>query len=267
MCSDGSSATATATSTCGAVERSASRGAPSLVPGADPDDPLAHDREFLAAHALTRLVSHGHVAEHPSTPEVVVLIDEKSLLFGEHAATASELHDGTRVDIDMVRRLCCEAIVTAVVGSTDGKVPLNVGRQARTATHAQRRVLRAIYRTCAIDSCTTRFDWCVVHHIWFWELDGLTDLANLIPLCHRHHHLVHDAGWRLTLDAHDRTLTFARPDGTIHTRSRPPGPAPPGSQPAAARRRAAVDPGGATTSECEPAAVGRRRRTSSTTAA
>ncbi|CAN5885332.1 hypothetical protein BH24ACT6_BH24ACT6_19010 [soil metagenome] len=134
MCSDGASTTATATSTRGAVERSASRSAPSLVPGADPDDPLAHDREFLAAHALTRLVAHGHVAKHPSTPEVVVLIDETSLLFGEHAATVSELHDGTRVDIDMVRRLCCEATVTAVVVSADGTVPLNVGRQARTAT-------------------------------------------------------------------------------------------------------------------------------------
>jgi len=52
-------------------------------------------------------------------------------------------------------------------------------------------------------------------------------LANLVPLCHRHHHLVHDAGWHLHLDRRDRTLTFTRPDGTIHSQTRPPGLRPP----------------------------------------
>jgi hypothetical protein len=43
------------------------------------------------------------------------------------------------------------------------------------------------------------------------------------PLCSRHHHLVHELGWRLDL-APDRTLTISQPDGTIvaETRPRPP---------------------------------------------
>ncbi len=42
-----------------------------------------------------------------------------------------------------------------------------------------------------------------------------TDLDNLLPLCSRHHHLVHEGGWTLTLRA-DRTTVWCRPDGTIH---------------------------------------------------
>jgi hypothetical protein len=216
----------------------------SLVPGENPNDPLGSDREFLAAHALTQLVTHGHMADHPGVAEVVVLVDEHSLLFGQHDDTVCELHDGTPVDIDTVRRLCCEAMLRAVVVTADGTIPLNVGRAQRTATREQRRALRAIHRTCAIDGCSTPFDWCEIHHIWFWELNGLTDLDNLVPLCHRHHHLVHDAGWHLHLDPRNRTLTFTRPDGTIHSQTRPPGLRPPAD---AGRGARAGPPGTAST--------------------
>jgi hypothetical protein len=52
---------------------------------------------------------------------------------------------------------------------------------------------------------------------WWWEHHGPTDLANLAPVCETHHHLVHEGGWRLTLDR-DRVATWTRPDGTVwHT--------------------------------------------------
>ena len=38
---------------------------------------------------------------------------------------------------------------------------------------------------------------------------------NLLPLCTRHHHDVHEGGWHLTLHP-DRTITLHRPDGTLH---------------------------------------------------
>ena len=42
-------------------------------------------------------------------------------------------------------------------------------------------------------------------------------ILNKFPLCDRHHHFVHEGGWRLHL-APDRTLTVTLPDGrtTIH---------------------------------------------------
>ena len=202
----------------------------SLVPGHDPTDPLGVEPTFLAAHALAKLVGHGHMAQHPGLAEVVVLIDEMTLLDGSHDRSVCEFHDGSPADPDLVRRLCCNAIVRAVVVSADGRVPLSLGRTRRTANREQRRALRAVYRTCAIEGCTTPFDWCEIHHVWFRELDDLTDLDNLIPLCHRHHHLVHDSGWRLTLDKTDRTLTVALADGSATRTMRPAGLQPPATR-------------------------------------
>jgi hypothetical protein len=80
--------------------------------------------------------------------------------------------------------------------------------------------LRGLYPTCAIPGCQARFDRCKLHHVVWWEQGGATDLANLLPLCVRHHHSVHDTGWQLTLTA-DRQLTIAYPDGTTQTTGPP----------------------------------------------
>lgn len=44
------------------------------------------------------------------------------------------------------------------------------------------------------------FDYCEIHHITWWRHGGPSDIDNLAPLCHKHHHLCHDDGWILTLD-------------------------------------------------------------------
>ena len=94
----------------------------------------------------------------------------------------------------------------------DGEA-LAVGREQRVANRAQRRALRAMYRTCAHPHCDIAFDHCQIHHVIPWERFGLTDLENLLPLCSKHHHLVHEGRWRLTLQP-DRTITLHRPDRT-----------------------------------------------------
>ena len=78
-----------------------------------------------------------------------------------------------------------------------------------------RNTLRAMYRTCAYPHCDVTFDRCDIHHVIAWLHHGSTDLDNLLPLCGRHHHLVHEGRWRLTLDKH-RVITIHRPDGTRH---------------------------------------------------
>ncbi len=98
---------------------------------------------------------------------------------------------------------------------------LNLGRATRLANRAQRRALRATYATCAIPGCATRFDHCKIHHVEWWRRGGRTDLANLLPICVKHHTLVHHGGWDLHL-APDRTLTITLPDGSAMTNG-PPG--------------------------------------------
>jgi len=46
-------------------------------------------------------------------------------------------------------------------------------------------------------------------------------LANMLPLCSRHHHLVHEFGWRLDLHPDNRTLVITRPDGQVFATCRP----------------------------------------------
>jgi hypothetical protein len=97
---------------------------------------------------------------------------------------------------------------------------LDLGRTTRLANRAQRRALRALYRTCAIPGCTTSYSNCKLHHIIWWRHGGRTDLDNLIPVCSRHHHKIHDHHWKIHLGP-NRQLTLTLPDGTVHNTSPP----------------------------------------------
>jgi hypothetical protein len=108
----------------------------------------------------------------------------------------------------------------------DGEV-LDIGRAMRLASPAQRQALSAMYTCCGFPGCTVAFQHTEAHHVTDWTRNkGPTDLANLFPLCDRHHHLVHEGQWKLELRP-DRTITVTRPDGVIHfegsslTRRRP----------------------------------------------
>jgi hypothetical protein len=76
-----------------------------------------------------------------------------------------------------------------------------------------------MHRTCIGPTCSVPFEDCQIHHVVPWEQGGLTNLANLAPLCTNDHHLVHEGGWTLTFTA-DRVATWTRPDGSVfHTGS------------------------------------------------
>lgn len=89
---------------------------------------------------------------------------------------------------------------------------LNTSRQTRLATAAQVNALMAMWGgQCAAPGCThTRF--IEIHHIEDWATGGLTDLANLIPLCSACHSLVTE-GYLQTLKD-DADIHFVYRDGT-----------------------------------------------------
>jgi hypothetical protein len=119
-----------------------------------------------------------------------------------------------RVLRDLWARADVHAIVVrnGVVLHAPGQ--LQLGRSTRLANRAQRRALRALYRGCAMPGCSVRFDHTTIHHVHWWRRGGRTDLENLLPLCSRHHHLVHEGGWVLSI-ASDRSLTIRLPDGEV----------------------------------------------------
>ena len=88
----------------------------------------------------------------------------------------------------------------------------DLGRTQRLPSLALRELLTTMDgRRCRFPGCTRHLK-LHVHHVRFWSDDGLTDLANLILLCSRHHTLVHAQGFQLQLHR-DRSLTVTTADG------------------------------------------------------
>lgn len=84
---------------------------------------------------------------------------------------------------------------------------------------AMSRLVQLQHQTCAFPHCGRRATHCEIDHIHPWADGGTTTAANLQPLCARHHHLKHEAGWHLTRTA-DATTTWTSPTG--HSYTRPP---------------------------------------------
>lgn len=184
-----------------------------VAPGIDPND----HRRAVAFHALcTRqpgqaMGAHESMDTRPARAEVVVHVDLTTLRDGLHLGSVCRTSQGSDIPPATARRLACDADIIPVVLS-GAAVPLDVGRAKRLATVHQRRALEAHHTHCAIDDCDTPFSRCVIHHITPWEHGGPTTLDNLVPLCNRHHHAVHEGGWTISLSPATRHLTVTLPN-------------------------------------------------------
>ena len=141
--------------------------------------------------------------------QVIVTIDLQTLLHGVHPGSVRRNGHGVDLPVDVIRRMACDAGLVPMVLNGDGVV-IDVGKAKRLATRRQRRAIFAMHETCAVPHCGVRVKHCVPHHIDWWENGGGTDLHNLVPLCSRHHHKVHEGGWTLTMDE-SRKVTLVRP--------------------------------------------------------
>jgi hypothetical protein len=186
-------------------------------PDTCPDDPLAK-QHHLRALALVALTSGGG-KRGAGRIDMSVLIDADTLLHGEHPHTIIDCGLAVDLPVETLRRWACIAEITPIIAAADG-VSLYLGRDSRVANREQRRALRAMYRCCAIPGCRVGFDHCDIHHILWYRNLGRTDIDNLLPICHKHHHLAHEGGWKLALDPR-RNLTITYPDGAIMTTGPP----------------------------------------------
>jgi hypothetical protein len=176
-------------------------------------DPANEGRAFSELQVEAVLAAVSSAAGEARVPEIVIHADAGSLCHGRHEHTVCETIDGQPVPVATVQRLCCEALLQAVIVHPDGTVDRLCAEQ-RSANRKQRRMLAAMYATCAHPHCQVGFSQCRIHHIVWWTGGGKTVLANLLPLCETHHHLVHEGGWNLTMDA-DRRVSWTRPDGSV----------------------------------------------------
>lgn len=118
--------------------------------------------------------------------------------------------DGTPVHPTGAAAVLCDCS-TVSHHLADGGEPLNLGRKTREWSTAQRRAISVRDGGhCRFPGCQcTRYD---IHHMQWWEAGGLTDVANGISECRRHHRMLH-AGYQVQGNP-DGELCFSRPDGT-----------------------------------------------------
>ena len=160
-----------------------------------PDPRPARQRNGDAISAIVHLaVAAGNAPVHGGErPNLNVFLDYGMLAEGVGTAT---LDSGSHLTVTALRRLACDANLIPMVLNGES-VPLDVGREHRLVTPRQRKALIARDRGCAFPGCHLPARWTEAHHIRHWLHGGATDLANLVLLCRRHHHLVHGPEWSI----------------------------------------------------------------------
>jgi len=95
--------------------------------------------------------------------------------------------------------LACDMSVWTIVLNSLG-VPLDMGREIRTANREQRRALEQRDGGCVFPGCGMRPDQCDAHHVAQWYRDlGTTDVKHMVFLCRHHHGVIHRRGWDLRI--------------------------------------------------------------------
>jgi len=166
------------------------------VEARDPLLPLTtpEQRRADALASLIRAAADTKPDAGLGSARVVVQLSYDKLL--DDAAGAGLIAPGVKLSAGELRRLCCGAdVIPAVLGSRSE--PLDVGRDHRLVTQAQRIALALRDGGCAFPGCDVPPSRCEAHHIVPWWKGGLTDLSNLVLLCRHHHGLVEPARYGL----------------------------------------------------------------------
>lgn len=102
--------------------------------------------------------------------------------------------DGSPLPQSVLERLACISDITGVIFDGPGR-PIWVGRSRRSASIAQWKALIARDRGCV--GCGADPNRCEAHHIEVWSRGGPTDITNLVLVCSRCHHNIHDREMQL----------------------------------------------------------------------
>jgi hypothetical protein len=186
-------------------------GEPARSPATRRSDALADVCRHFLDHQNTR-----RAGRHRPHLNVVLDLDRYQALACAGATSAG----GTKLDRPTTDRLLCDTAMHRVL--THGRSTiLDYGTATRTIPAPLYNALVIRDRHCRFPGCDRPETWCEGHHVQPWQAGGPTQLANLVLLCSRHHHLLHTPGWRAKL-LPDNTLETTNPTG--HTRtSHPPG--------------------------------------------
>jgi Domain of unknown function (DUF222) len=148
-----------------------------------------------------------HHAAGRHRPHVNVVIDFEAL----QAGRAGQVIDGGVLDGPAIRALTCDSALHRVVMSGRSAV-LDYGTSTRTIPATLWNALVVRDEHCRFPGCDRTSSWCEGHHVVHIADDGPTCLENLVLVCSRHHHRLHQPGWHAKLRP-DASLEVTDPDG------------------------------------------------------
>jgi hypothetical protein len=167
--------------------------------------------EHRQADAFVELATHsldaGLVPQHASQRPHLQVTTTLETLRGLQGSPAADMEFSTPISSTTVQRLACDGNISRVVFGPDSVV-VDVGRAVRVVSGATRRALNARDQHCQWPGCERTASWSAAHHLVHWIQGGATDLTNLTLLCHRHHWMVHEGGWKLARSDDGRLLAI-----------------------------------------------------------
>jgi len=157
----------------------------------------------LSLHSLDAGLVPQHASQRPHLQVTTTL----ETLQGLPGSPAADMEFSTPISSTTVQRLACDGNIARVVFGP-ASVVVDVGRAARVVSGATRRALNARDQHCQWPGCERTASWSAAHHLVHWVRGGATDLSNLILLCHRHHWMAHEGGWKMARADDGRLLAI-----------------------------------------------------------
>ena len=157
----------------------------------------------LSLHSLDAGLVPQHASQRPHLQVTTTL----ETLQGLPGSPAADMEFSTPISSTTVQRLGCDGNIARVVFGP-GSVVVDVGRAVRVVSGAARRALNVRDQHCQWPGCERTASWSAAHHLVHWAQGGATDLSNLVLLCHRHHWMAHEGGWKLARADDGRLLAI-----------------------------------------------------------
>ena len=186
----------------------------------DSDDRTHGERGADALFDICAFFNKNH--EQPGTPrnlpQVGVSVDAASLAADHPEGVVVDTHEP--LTPQCTDTYLCDCKIHTILRGPHGE-PVGFGDSLYTVPRKLFHQIAARDGGCRFPGCDRNIRHTDAHHIRYWRHAGRTDYANLVLLCSRHHHYVHqtnvqlrfDEHWRLHVYWHDGRTRTSKPRG------------------------------------------------------
>ncbi|MEA2973101.1 MAG: hypothetical protein QOG82_1559 [Actinomycetota bacterium] len=181
---------------------------PSRTPAERRADALVDVSRFFLDHQQTH--TGGRERPHLSLVADVEAIEE---------GRGGRVVGGPALDGTTMSRLLCDCTLHRVLIKGRSAI-LDYGTATRTIPANLWNALVIRDEHCRFPGCDRTSAWCEGHHVKWVTHGGATEIANLVLVCSRHHHRLHQSHWQAKL-LPDATFEVTDPNGMVRATSPP----------------------------------------------